>query len=148
MKSSLIPRNLSDSYDAAADNYPYLVWNAYLTGNSKDQSLVKTMLDAELKLATRPDGLPDTYSFSKQSFLHNESNPGELIFGTAEYIKDGPLPITELLGKSVWSEHLFRLLDNLGTKGHLFTGIEKYLYASTPGIEISGDLLLTLPRAY
>jgi hypothetical protein len=46
------------------------------------------MLKTEKELTSRVSTLPDTWSFFKQDFLTDKPQPGNIIFGTSEYIKD------------------------------------------------------------
>jgi len=66
-------------------------------------------------------------------------------FGSAEYIKDGLIPLTEWLGPSPWSERLIAILDD----------IWKYAPVETPygricsdNPEVNGDMLQALSRIF
>lgn len=70
--TGLIPRNLTDSrhfwnaYDAAADNYPFMVMTASLLRPDLFKGTMQTMLQTEQRLTSRIGRLPDTYSFNEK----------------------------------------------------------------------------------
>jgi len=49
-------------------------------------------------LTSRIGRLPDTYSFTAKGFLKVPMDTSQVIFGSAEYMKDGLIPLTEWLG--------------------------------------------------
>lgn len=104
--TGLIPRNLTDSRDiwnakdSAADNYPFMVLSAALTDRALFDGRMRAMLATETRLTSRIDRLPDTWRFSRQAFETAEPNLQDVLFGGAEYVKDGLLPLTEWLGTS------------------------------------------------
>ncbi len=78
-------------------------------------------------------------------FAVSDTVLSEIIFGSAEYIKDGLIPLTEWLGPSPWSERMISILDD----------VWKYAPVETPyGIicsenpEVNGDMLQALSRIY
>jgi hypothetical protein len=148
--SGLIPRNLTgDDYwnakDAAADNYPFMVLTAHITDDPYLKEAVKEILEREQKLANRLDSLPDDFSFATQKFRAEQANPGEIIFGAAEYAKDGLMPISEWLGPSPWLERMKQLVRGIFELG---------VYDSPAGkipsydVEVCGDLLQVASRLY
>ena len=74
--TGLIPRNLKDSYwnawDAAADNYPFMVLTASVLMPSYFNNTALEMLKTEQKITSRIGKLPDTYSFEKKGFLNTQ----------------------------------------------------------------------------
>ncbi|MDR1723714.1 MAG: hypothetical protein LBR84_07245 [Tannerella sp.] len=152
--SGLIPRNLTSSRDiwnacdAAADNYPFMALTAAILGNKSLNSRMLSILEAERKLTSRIGRLPDTYSFPKQGFLYEQPNLKEIVFGSAEYMKDGLVPVTEFLGKSPWSERLLEILDDLDTELHLTPELIHETFGYIQAVETSGDMLQVLSRAY
>ncbi|MBP1767960.1 MAG: hypothetical protein H6P98_2075, partial [Candidatus Aminicenantes bacterium] len=92
--SGLIPRNLTeDAYwnakDTAADNYPFMVLTAQITADPYLKEVVDRILVQEKKLTSRLDSLPDDFLFATQAFRTEKPNLDEIIFGAAEYAKDG-----------------------------------------------------------
>jgi len=152
--SGLIPRNLNESrdfwnaWDAAADNYPFMVMTASILRPDWFRGVMPDMLDTERKLTSRIGSLPDTYSFSKQDYLKNQPDTTDIIFGSAEYMKDGLLALTEWLGKSPWLERMTGILDDLDDVLHLTPEKITRRFSYTQGVEVNGDLLQVLSRMY
>jgi len=142
--TGLIPRNLSSSRDfwngrdAAADNYPYMVLTAAITDRPLLEGRLLAMLRAEERLTCRLDRLTDDYSFAKQGWRRETLDPEAVVFDSAEYVKDGLLPITEWLGPSPWSERMIGLVDDLWKHARVETPFGK---VPTLNIEVCGDLL-------
>ena len=151
--TGLIPRNINDSRskdiwnakDCAADNYPFMVLSSALLDIDLFEGKMKEMLKTEIKLTSRIGAMPDTWSFSKKGFASNDTVLSDIIFGSAEYIKDGLIPLTEWLGPSPWSERLIAILDD----------IWKYAPVETPygricsdNPEVNGDMLQALSRIF
>jgi hypothetical protein len=151
--TGLIPRNINDSAskdiwnakDCAADNYPFMVLTSALLDRKMFEGNMKEMLETEKRLTSRIGAMPDTYSFSKRDFAVTDSVLSEIIFGSAEYIKDGLIPLTEWLGPSPWSERMISILDD----------VWKYAPVNTPygnicslDPEVNGGMLQALARIY
>lgn len=149
--SGLIPRNLSrdrdiwNAKDSAADNYPFMVLTAAMTDRPLLEGRMRDMLRTETRLTSRVDRLPDTWSFSKQAFAAEEPNKKSILFGSAEYMKDGLTPITEWLGPSPWSERMIGLMDDVWKHAAVPTPFGN-IPSTDP--EVNGDLLMVLPRLY
>ena len=149
--SGLIPRNLErdrdiwNAKDSAADNYPFMVLTAAMTDRPLLEGRMRDMLRSETRLTSRVDRMPDTWSFSKQAFAADEPNMKSIIFGSAEYMKDGLVPITEWLGPSPWSKRMLGLMDDVWKHAAVPTP-----YGNIPSTdpEVNGDLLMVLPRLY
>jgi hypothetical protein len=149
--TGLIPRNLTgDSFwntkDAAADNYPFMVITSFLTAADLFDGRMKDMLATEIRLTSCLGACPATFDFKTQRLEDHPADTLAVIFGSAEYVKDGLLPITELLGPSPWSDRMEAILDDLN----------KLVSVARPGsyppgsgaIEVNGDLLQALSRMY
>ena len=152
--SGLIPRNIRESadfwnaWDAAADNYPFMVLTSSILSPELFKGKMIDMLNAERKLTSRIGALPDTYSFSKKGFKNAVIDTSEIIFGTAEYMKDGLIPLTEWLGKSPWSDRMLEMLDDLGKHVRIVKQMKQDLFGKSSVVEVNGDLLQTLSRMY
>jgi hypothetical protein len=150
-KTGLIPRNLTkdkdiwNAQDAAADNYPFMVLTAAITDRQLFNGRMLDMLRAETKLTSRIGNLPDTYSFSQQGFAQAEPDITRIIFGSAEYVKDGLLPLTEWLGKSPWCDRMLAILDDIWKHAPIET---KYGRIISTNVEVNGEMLQTLSRIY
>ncbi len=149
--SGLFPRNLTkdkdiwNAKDCAADNYPFMVLTCALTDEPMFRGKMLEMLGIETRLCSRVDRLPDTYSFSRRGFLTDQPNMEEVIFGSAEYCKDGLLPLTEWLGPSPWSGRMLGILDDIWKHAGVETKSGKIPSAN---IEVNGDLLQALSRTF
>ena len=105
----LIPDRMDETlytpHNSAADNYPFMILNSYYTDQKFYLTTAKEMLFNELHFATMPDGMPCNYD------IKTKEQSGGTIFSASEYVKDGLIPITELMGHSIWSERMLKLVD-------------------------------------
>ncbi len=152
--TGLIPRNLTQStciwnaWDAAADNYPFMVMTASLLDPALFEGKMKDMLATEIRLTSRLGQLPDTYSFCKKGFENEQVDTSQVVFGTAEYMKDGLIPLTEWLGPSPWSERMLGMLADLDQLIDVPTEIRGKFFGNSAVVEVNGDLLQVLARMY
>ena len=152
--SGLIPSNLNNRIDlwdpanAAADNYPFMVLTAYLLDTDLLNGNLLDILHQEKTLTSRVGVLPDVYSFSKNDFNEYPLNLGHVIFGASEYIKDGLIPLNELMGASPWQDRMMEILDELFRHTDDFTELEKYFKRASSVEEINGEMLQILSRVY
>ena len=152
--SGLIPSNLNNRTDlwdpanAAADNYPFMVLTAYLLDTDLLNGNLLDILHQEKTLTSRVGVLPDVYSFSKNDFNEYPLNLGHVIFGASEYIKDGLIPLNELMGASPWQDRMMEMLDELFHHTDDFTELEKYFKRASSVEEINGEMLQILSRVY
>ena len=152
--TGLIPRNIRESkdywnaWDAAADNYPFMVLTSSILMPDFFRTTAMDMLITEKKLTPRIGKLPDTYSFSKKGFRNEIIDTSQVIFGSAEYMKDGLIPLTEWLGRSPWSDRMLEILDDLPLLGRMVTEKTNPNISKTQIVEINGDLLQVLSRMY
>jgi hypothetical protein len=151
--TGLIPRNINDkpskdiwnAKDCAADNYPFMVLTAALLDTGLFNGRMREMLDTETRLTSRLGPLPDTYSFSKKGFLTRNIILPDVIFGSAEYVKDGLIPLTEWLGPSPWSERMISIIDEMWKYASVKTPFGNII-SDDP--EVNGDMLQSLSRIY
>ena len=149
--TGLIPRNLDNSIDvwdpkdSAADNYPFMVLTSAIIDRELFYGDMYKILEAEKKFTSRLDALPDIFSFSKMDFYHDNPDKTRIIFGAAEYVKDGLLALTEYLGESPWSERMIEIVDDIWMHAGYQTP-----YGNIPSlnVEVNGELLQTLSRIY
>eukprot|EP01105_Mastigella_eilhardi_P027457 TRINITY_DN846_c0_g1_i6.p1 TRINITY_DN846_c0_g1~~TRINITY_DN846_c0_g1_i6.p1 ORF type:complete len:368 (-),score=31.61 TRINITY_DN846_c0_g1_i6:236-1339(-) len=148
-ETGLLPRNTKERAwvvkDSASDNYPYLVVSAYLTDRVLFGSTMLDILHAEAKYTSRVGRVRDDYSFEKHTWVREKLDMSKAVFGTAEYIKDGLLPLTDYLGPSPWSDEMLGMMDDLWAYANV-----KWPYGVIPSsdIEVHGDLLQALARLY
>lgn len=148
--TGLFPRNLRDSgywnaEDCAADNYPFITLTAYITDNYYLKQAVQHVLVQEQKYTNRLDSLPDDFLFATQKFRTDKYDLDALIFGAAEYCKDGLMPITDWMGPSPWLERMETLIADIWKHASIES---KSGLLPTKVLEVNGDLLEILPRLY
>ncbi len=151
--TGLIPRNITDrtsrdiwnAKDCAADNYPFMVLTSALLDRQLFNGKMMEMLKTETRLTSRLGSLPDTYSFSKKGFANKSLILSNIIFGSAEYVKDGLIPLTEWLGPSPWSERMISIVDDAWKYAAVKTQYGKII-SDDP--EVNGDMLQALSRIY
>jgi hypothetical protein len=152
--TGLIPRNITDSkdywnaWDAAADNYPFMVLTSSILMPDFFNGTALEMLKTEQKLTSRIGKLPDTYSFPKQGFKNEFPDTSQIIFGSAEYMKDGLIPLTEWLGQSPWSDRMLEILDDLPQLVRVVKEVKGNWFGKSAVVEVNGDLLQVLSRMY
>jgi hypothetical protein len=149
-RSGLLPRTLKgdafwNARDCAADNYPFLALTGLITGQPHLRRAADFLLQQEIRLCSRLDDLPDDFVFATQAFRPGEPHLPDLVFGAAEYCKDGLLPMTEWAGPGPWSERMLQLL----------LAIERHCEVDSPAgklpssvVEVNGDLLQACSRAF
>lgn len=152
--TGLIPRNLTkdpciwNAWDAAADNYPFMVMTASMLDEPLFEGKMREMLVTETQLTSRIGRLPDTYSFCEKRFRNERIDTSQVIFGSAEYMKDGLIPLTEWLGSSPWSERMLGILEDLDKIVDVPTEIKSNGLGGHAVVEVGGDLLQVLARMY
>ncbi len=148
-KTGLIPRNTSTPIwviqDSAADNYPFMVLTAAIVDRPTFDGRMLDILRTEHRLTNRIGNLPDAWSFKKQAFEYPEPNMDRIMFGAAEYIKDGLLPLTEWLGPSPWRDRMIEIMDDMWRHAGIDTPFGKI---TSSNIEVQGDQLQALSRIY
>ena len=149
-RSGLLPRNLTgDAYwnakDSAADNYPFIVLTAHVLDDTYLKEAARTILERETKLTSRLDSLPDDFLFATQAFRTPEPSLEGIIFGAAEYAKDGLMPITEWLGPSPWLDRMKGLVGDVFKRAAIATPSGPI---PSDDVEVAGDLLQVTSRLY
>lgn len=151
--TGLIPRNINDApskdiwnaKDCAADNYPFMVLTSAILSHDLYEGRMKEMLNTEIRLTSRLGSLPDTYSFSKKGFAVADTVLSDIIFGSAEYVKDGLIPLTEWMGPSPWADRLISILDDIWKYAPVESPFGK-ICSDNP--EVNGDMLQSLSRIF
>ncbi|MBK9389217.1 MAG: hypothetical protein IPN68_03145 [Bacteroidetes bacterium] len=152
-ETGLIPRNINDSIsrdiwnakDCAADNYPFMVLTSAILDRGLFDGRMTDMLTSEIRLTSRIGSMPDTYSFSKEGFANKDVVLSDIIFGSAEYVKDGLIPLTEWLGPSKWSDRMISIIDEAWNHAETITPFGEII-SDDP--EVNGDMLQSLSRIY
>jgi hypothetical protein len=148
-RSGLLPRTLKgDAYwnakDCAADNFPFLWLTGRMTGQPHLVRAGDFLLQQERRLTSRLDDLPDDFVFATQSFRPGEPKLDGLIFGAAEYCKDGLLPMIEWAGHGPWTDRFLQLLRAIAAHAEVDSPAGR-LPSSV--LEVNGDLLQACSRA-
>ena len=138
-------RDIWNAKDCAADLYPFLVLTAWFTRPTLFAERMPDILLTEAALTSRLGRLPDTYSFSKQGFAETRIDTASIMFGGSEYVKDGLMPITELLGVTPWRARLLDIVDDLWRYAPIETPFGRIVSLDP---EVNGDMLLVLSRLY
>jgi hypothetical protein len=153
--TGLIPTNLTrkidvwEPHNSAADNYAFMVLTAYLLDKNLYEGELLDMLKTEKELTSRVSTLPDTWSFFKQDFLTDKPQPGNIIFGTSEYIKDGLVPLMEYIGPSPWNNRMMEMLDDLQEYMKDVGSLESVYPERMASVEeVNGEMLQTLSRVF
>jgi hypothetical protein len=149
-QTGLIPRNLTQDYywnakDAAADNYPFLALTAEICGLYYLRRASYDIAKQEQDLTNRLGALPDTYDFATQTFLSEKIQLADMVFGSAEYVKDGLLPLIEWTGEVTWLDRMKALVNGI------YEETEKVLspeIVPSDSVEVCGDLMQGMSRLY
>ncbi len=150
--TGLLPRQVSNAdqflwnaRDCAADNYPFLVLTGEMTGSYYLRLTARHILDQERRLTARPNGLPDDFIFATGKLAERPPKQADLVFGAAEYAKDGLIPVTEWLGPGLWSQRMDELLKALWAAPAVDSPAGKL---ASDNVEVNGDLLQACSRMY
>jgi hypothetical protein len=149
-RSGLLPRNLTgDSFwnarDSAADNYPFIVLTAHILDDTYLKEAARAILEREAKLTARLGSLPDDFLFATQAFRTPEPSLDGIIFGAAEYAKDGLMPVSEWLGPSPWLDRMTDLVRDVFERAAVATPSGPI---PSDNVEVVGDLLQVTSRLY
>lgn len=152
-QTGLIPRNLrGDNYwnaqDAAADNYPFMVIASFFTDEDLYKGRMLDMLKNEIDLTSCLGSCPAVFDLDSHKLCDSPVDTSNVIFGSAEYMKDGLMPITEILGRTPWTQRMVSILDDLGRLVTVATDIKGEYFGNSQVIEVNGDLLQVLSRVY
>ena len=105
-KTGLLPRTVDNRAwvvrDSAADLYPFLVLLSRYAAPDLYQGTMTHILRQETMLTARVGRLSDDVLPEGKGWVRPELQIDEVMFGSAEYAKDGLVPITELLGDTPW----------------------------------------------
>lgn len=129
--------------DCAADLYPFLVIAAAFTEPDLLRSSLLPMLRQEMLLTRRLGELSDDIQPGSKGWVRPARDVDEIVFGSSEYMKDGLLPITEILGETPWYGRLRGLATDLVNRSpYAWKGAA--LPAQTS--EVNGNALQVLAR--
>jgi hypothetical protein len=129
--------------DSGADLYPFLVMAAYYTDRPLFENGMLALLRNEVLRSTRLGMISDNILPGAGGFEFKDLDLDRVIFGTAEYAKDGLLPLTELLGRHGWCERMAGIADDLILHAPCQTRFGKLPAVDA---EVNGDLLQVFSR--
>lgn len=147
--TGLLPRTLNgdarwNAKDCAADNFPFLAMTAHLTAQPHLLAAAAHMLAQERRLTATPLGLPDDFLFASQARPERAPDVAALVFGAAEYCKDGLLPLLEWTGDPRYRERLLELLQAILDQARTPSPAGPL---PSSNLEVNGDLLQAYSRA-
>lgn len=141
----LDPGTRWSTQDTAADIYPYFGWASYLLAPEVFDGQARRVLDFERDHTTRPEtgAIPYAFNTTTQTIVGRITDH-LVLFGAAEYVKDGLTPIVELAGRGPWSDRMQAIELDSFRFGR---------WSPTPGVtlpwddlEENGDHMQSLPR--
>ncbi|MGQ9540626.1 MAG: alpha/beta hydrolase family protein [Armatimonadota bacterium] len=147
-QTNLLPRRTDQHVwapnDNAADLVPFLYLTAYFLAPER-QPEIQRVFDSERKLTNRVGVLPDWYDLEKRAFAYLEEDIRRMLFGAAEYCKDGLLPMTEVMGRGWWTQRMTELVDAIFEHAPIRSDFGDLPANDT---EVNGELLQVLSRLY
>ena len=149
-ETGLLPRRLNEDHfwnakDCAADNFPYLLLTARVTGQTHLERAAMAIFEAEKRLTPRVGSLPDTYDFAKHGFQSETPVLQDILFGASEYAKDGLMPISEWLGPGPWTDRMQEMVRDIWAQAKVDTG---KVVLPSENVEILGNLMQVMSRLY
>jgi len=147
--NALLPDRLDNRIwrpeNAAADLWSFLILAAHFTDRDLFEGVVQQTLEDEIRLTTRLGRLPDDFNIDAQTFERRDADLDNILFGASEYVKDGLLPVTEVLGRTAWFERARELLDDIFRYARVETPFGRLPSSSA---EVCGEMLQSLSRFY
>jgi hypothetical protein len=145
--TGLLPRTVQNRAwvvrDSAADLYPFLVLLSRFTDPEIHQRAMHHILRQEVLLTRRVDRLSDDVLPGGRGWVRPKVELDEVIFGSAEYAKDGLVPITELLGETAWYYRLRGIAADIVRHAPYRT---RHGNIPARSGEVNGDVLQALSR--
>jgi hypothetical protein len=146
--TGLYPRRLDQPLwapaDNAADMFPFLAITAHYLAPERLPEILD-IIPKERARTTRHAGLPDWFSLTNRAFTYADTNLNRLIFGAAEYCKDGLIPMTEVMGRGAWTDRMIELMDAVFAQAPVKSDFGLLPADDT---EVNGDLLQALARLH
>ncbi len=149
-RTGLLPQNvrgpgLWTPENSAADLYPFLVLASRFLDRPLFEGRMREILEAEILYTNRLDRLPDAWSFLRRGFLRDEPDLGRILFGASEYVKDGLLPVMDVLGRGPWFERARGLVEDIMKHAPVKT---RFGPIPDEGAEVCGEMLQSLSRLF
>lgn len=131
--------------NTAADLYPFMVMAARFTEPATYHGAMLDILRQETLHTTRVGRLSDDVEAGGRGFRHDTPDMDRIIFGSSEYMKDGLIPLTELLADTPWYHRMEGIAADI-IEHAPYTTRRGRLPAQTT--EINGNMLQVLSRLY
>jgi hypothetical protein len=131
--------------NSAADLWPFMVLTTFYTDKALFEGQMRETLKNEIALTSRVGVLPDDYDLTTYAFVTPAPVMPDVIFGAAEYIKDGLTPIAELLNDKPYFDRMTSIATAICAGASIPTAKGPIPSAS---VEVNGDILLTMTRLY
>ena len=148
-ETGLIPQNLDSPVwtpeNSAADNYPFMVLTAHFTDRKMLDGVMRDILHSEVRCTTRLHRLPDAYNLQSHAFERADLDMGRLIFGSAEYCKDGLLAVSEAMGRDDWLWRMRDIAEDICAVAPVQT---QFGNIPSESAEVNGDVLQVLCRLF
>ena len=145
----LVPQNLRsrqwNGHNSAADLWSFFVLTAHCTDPDGLGTMVRQTLRDDLLLTTRVGSLTADFDIDRNAFVRKQPDLNRLIFSNSEYVKDGLLPICELMGQTVWFDRARQLIEDICTRAPVAT---KFGNIPADSAEVNGEMLQNLCRFY
>ncbi|GIV16255.1 MAG: hypothetical protein KatS3mg022_1690 [Armatimonadota bacterium] len=147
-ETDLLPRRIDQRVWAPNDNAADLVPFLYLTAHClapERLADIKRIFDNERRFTNRLGVLPDWYDLQKKAFVYPEVDIRRLVFGAAEYCKDGLIPMTEVMGRGWWTERMTELVEAIFAHAPV-----RSEWGNLPAddTEVNGECLQVLSRLF
>lgn len=146
--TGLFPRRVDQPVwapnDNAADMLPFLALTAYYVAPHR-LAEVLLVIPKERALTDRLGVMPDWFALTNRAFVYPSIDTNRLVFCAAEYCKDGLLPMTEVMGRGIWTERMFELVDAIFANAPVVSDFGNLPANDT---EVNGETLQVLSRLY
>lgn len=135
--SGRVNKNRFSPHNSGADLYPHLVITSAIIDPAIYHGRMFEMLRNEVRYTNVKDGVPGTFNFDTRQL-------GKIsLFGGGEYMKDGLIPITEILGRTPFYERMLQIAE-----GVMLNSKTKSRFGLLPAndSELNGDMLQVFSR--
>jgi hypothetical protein len=131
--------------NAAADLWSFMVLSTYFTDRATYFGDMRTTLESEIRLTSRLGALPDYFDLTTQAFRYETPSVSRIIFGAAEYAKDGLMPLLEVIGRGPYFDRMVSLEDGILQNAPFVTERGNL---PDPGREVNGETMQVMTRLY
>lgn len=129
--------------DTASDVYPFFTWAARLLAPEVLEQHSRKILEFERTRTQWRGRLPGDYDPVRRAPVPMEA--ARAIFGASEYVKDGLVPIVELVGRGPWADRMREIEEDCFAFALWDTPAGRL---PMNNLEVNGDHLQSLPRLF